>query len=296
MKTSEILLVPKITKVEWDMHRLKLTEKELRDFYKKENLNAEKIFDSHEKQKSSLKRIKQILEGCKVVERNSLTKEDVKNSKLVISFGGDNHFNYVSHFCDSNLVVGVNSDPERSVGAMTYFNVDSFEFFLPSLLNDDFEIEEWPRIEIEVDGKMIETLCVSEIFIGESDRVNMSRHILKLNGNEEEQKGSGIVVTTGTGSTGWYDSACRYIFSEGNKFGKTSKELRFVLTEPFNGKYSKYNMLNGVVKDGENLEIVSLSDSDAVLSIDSLKVLKLKEGSKVRLKIGKALSVIKYIN
>lgn len=58
MEFKKILIVPKITKVEWDMNRLGFTEKKLREFYRKENLNSEKIFDSHEKQKKSLEKIK----------------------------------------------------------------------------------------------------------------------------------------------------------------------------------------------------------------------------------------------
>ncbi len=121
----------------------------------------------------------------------------------------------------------------------------------------------------------------------------MSRHILKLGEEQEEQKGSGIVVATGVGSTGWYNSACRYLFSDGDFFQKTSKEFRYILTEPFNGKHSKYRLLHGSVKEGEELEILSLSDSEAIISIDSLKVLKLKEGARIRLRIGKSLRVIK---
>jgi len=293
MKTKEILIIPKITKVEWDMHRLDINEKQLINFYKKTGLNVDKIFDSHKRQKESLGKIKSILKDAQIVERNDLTKESVKNSSLVIAFGGDNHFQYVSHFLDEIPILGINSDPARSEGALTSFTIKDLDKILPLILENRFEIEDWTRIEVNVNGNKIKEPAISEIFIGEEKRFNMSRHILSVNGKSEEQKGSGLLITTGVGSTGWYNSASRYLFPNGDAFAKRKKEARFILTEPYKGKLSPLTMTNGVVKEKEEVEIVSLSDSQAFLSIDSLKLIKLKEGAKIKINIGRPLKVIK---
>jgi len=76
-------------------------------------------------------------------------------------------------------------------------------------------------------------------------------------------------------------------------FSKTSNEARFILTEPHNGKLSNYKLINGKIKDKQFLEIISLSNSSPYLSIDSLKLVKLREGAKIKIRIGKPLKVIK---
>jgi len=180
-----------------------------------------------------------------------------------------------------------------SEGKLTNFTLNEFEKILPRILNNSFETEPWTRLDIEIDGKTIDKQCVSEIFIGEEVRYNMSRHLIKVNGKQEEQKGSGILITTGAGSTGWYESALRYRKTKEEPFSKDKKEARFVLTEPFSGRLSKSKMAQGSFKGKENIEIISLSDSQAVLSIDSLEIIKLREGSKIKIKFGEDLKVIK---
>ena len=293
MKQQKILIVPKMTKFEWDMHRLKFTEKELTDFYFKERVNAEKIIESHKRQKESLEKIRSLLKNAEVIERDKLTRDLVEKYSFVISFGGDNHFQYITHFLDGTPILGINSDPKRSEGALTYVNTDELEEIVPFILEGNFETEEWTRLEIFLDGKKIEQLATSEVFIGEEKRFNMSRHIIKTNGKEEEQKGSGLLITTGVGSTGWYNSASRYLFPEGNNFSRQSKEARFILTEPYNGKLSKLKMINGKIKDNEEIEIISLSDAGAFLAIDSLALIPLKEGARIKVKIGRPLKVLK---
>ncbi len=293
MKPKEILIVPKLTKFEWDLKRLNLTESELSEFYKKERVNADKIIESHQRQKQSLKKIKDLLKDSDIIERDKITRDIIKKYELIISFGGDNHFQYVSHFLEDVPLLGINSDPERSEGALTSMNTDELEAFLPLILEKKFNIEKWTRLKISIDGKEIDDPAISEIYIGEERRFNMSRHVIKLNGATEEQKGSGLIITTGTGSTGWYNSASRYLFPNGNQFNKNADEARFILAEPYKGRLSSLMNIHGEIKDSQEIEVISLSDTQAFLSIDSLKLIKLREGAKIKVRIGKPLAVVR---
>ncbi len=293
MEDKKILIVPKITKVEWDLHRLGFTEDKLKEFYKKENLNVERIFESHKRQKENLERIKNLIIGATIVNRDGLNKYIINNYDLIIAVGGDNHFQYVSHFLENTPILGINSDPSRSDGALMMVSSEELEKILPNILRDYFEIENWTRLKISIDNKEIDELAISEIFIGEERRFNMSRNIIKVNGKSEEQKSSGLIIATGVGSTGWYNSACRYLFQEGDIFSKSLKEARFLLTEPHNGRLSSLKMTNGSIGEDEEIEIISLSDSSAYISIDSLKLIKLREGAKIKISIGEPLRVIR---
>ncbi len=294
MKTNEILIIPKMTKIECDMKRLRLSFNEILDFYKKEGLNLDKILCSHNLQKENLNKALSLVRESRMITRDELNKEIVKKYSLIISFGGDNHFQYVSHFLENVPILGINSDPVRSLGALTSMNTNEFETFLPEILNDKFRTEDWTRLKVTVDGKAGEYLAISEIFIGEERRISMSRHILNFKGKSEEQKGSGIIVSTGAGSSGWYDSAARFLFEGGNRFSKTENGARFILTEPFNGRLSNLRILHGNIGSGEKIEITSLSDSQAILSIDCLEFIKIREGAKIEIEIDRPLKVVRY--
>jgi hypothetical protein len=293
MKPNEILIVPKRTKLTLDMHRLGFPEETLKVFYEKEGLHAERIIASHKRQKAALDKLKSLLPGARVIWREEISKDIINKASLVIAFGGDNHFQYVSHFVEDTPILGINSDPQRSEGALTSLNIEEFEKILPLILNDELKLEEWTRLEAYIDGKRVLEQSIAEIFIGEKKRFQMSRHVLNINDNSEEQKGSGLLVTTGSGSTGWYNSASRYMFPEGNHFKRTEKEARFILAEPYRGKLTNPKIPHGTITGNQKIELTILSDDEPVLVIDAHKVVNLREGAKVTVKLGKPLKVVR---
>jgi len=200
---------------------------------------------------------------------------------------------YVSHFADNKLIIGINSDPKTSEGALTNFNIETFEAFLPNLLSGNYKIEEWTRLKAELNGKTLWPLITCDLFLGESERWNMSRHKIKFRDKEEEQKGSGLVVTTGAGSTGWYDSAVRFIKEKGEKISPLEKKGVFILTEPYKGKLSGCELMHEFFNENDKIEVHSLNDSKGVVSIDSLWVFNFNRGDKVVFSISdKPLKVI----
>jgi NAD kinase len=289
MDISKIVIVPKISKYEYDMRRYRLSSEEVIQKYRDENVDADKILRSHENQKGALRILKRFFPEKQFVSREEFTEEIAVNADMVIALGGDNHLQYVSHFVDNQLMMGINSDPEKSVGALTYFNATSFDRILKRLEEGDFVIEEWTRLEARLEaGIGYVGLATCDYFLGEKERKNMSRHIIVHNGRSEEQKGSGLLVVTGAGSTGWYTSASRYLHSDENDFPKTDRMARFVLAEPYvqpGRRLENYVMLCGSLKEGEELTVYSLNDSEGIISNDSLEETTFNRGSKAILKL-----------
>ncbi len=298
---KDILIVTKLSKFAFDLQRFSLTPTELIEKYKKEGANVSVIVSSHKRQQKALQQLEKIFSKNQFIRRQTLfilrdelTKAKIKDVKAVISFGGDNHFQYVAHFLDKQFLIGMNSDPARSDGALAYFTVQDIKRVLKKLEEGDFLIEEWTRLQIEINNKKIETLAVCEVFVGETARKDMSRHILLYKGKKEEQKSSGILIATGAGSTGWYDSSVRYLYRNGNKFSKTEKTVRFLVTEPYRGKISGFSLLEGELLPDEKLTIQSLNDSSGKILIDAQQEFDFQRGSTCRIQISKEpLRVIK---
>lgn len=278
MDTSKIIVVPKMSKYQWDMCRLGLSHEELAAEYSRQGVDAERMLSSHERQMESLRELETFLHETQFVQRDGLTKQLADNASLLISLGGDNHFQYVSRFLGNTPIMGINSDPLRSDGGLTYFTAREFERVLRCLEKDDFSVEGWTRLDASVNGGETCT-ATSEVYMGESERKNMSRHILEYRGITEEQKCSGLLVATGAGSSGWYSSACRYLHPEGNPFPRTSGYARFLVTEPFRGRLTRYPTPEGVLERGERLAVRSLNDSSGRLMCDSLDEYGFRMGS-----------------
>lgn len=276
------------------MHRLRSTPESIAAKYKREGVDIPKVMESHERQKKSLHELKKLFEEKQFVSRNDLTKRIVYNKDLVISLGGDNHFQYITHFVDSELIMGINSDPLASEGALTYFTTKNFERILKKLQNDKFEVEEWTRLEAKLNGSKVER-ATDSYFLGEYSRIKASTHILEFRGKKERQKCAGLIVATGAGSTGWFNSACRYIHHKGKKFPKTKKCAEFLVTEAYRGKINKYSMLSGTIKKDDELIVHSLNDDKGILIADSMNAEhNFNEGAKAVIRISdKPLRVVR---
>jgi hypothetical protein len=294
MDLSRLLVAPKVSKFEWDLNRYGVTSRELIRKYEREGVDTDRILKSHEQQKDALREFKRLFPDATYVARGQITRKLVDKALLVVSLGGDNHFQYVSHFVEKTLMIGVNLDPSRSEGMLNSLPASQAEDLRRKLEDKGLKnFESWTRIQIALDGVKLAHLAVSEVYMGESLRSNMSRHVLFKGRRREEQKCSGIVFSTGSGSTGWYDSAARYLFPKGAAFSKRVTEIRFVLTEPYSGKLARSKMKHGVIRPTEKIKVLSLNDSSGVLMIDAQKEYKFSEGSVAVVSQGMPLRVLK---
>ncbi len=260
-----ILIVSKQSKYEYEREKFGLSDTDLREKYKNENANLEAILSSHEAQLRSRAQLKELMPNADIISMKELTKP-ISGYDLVISFGGDNSFTYVSHFVGSTPLMGVNSDPTRSTGALCAWNSQDLGNVTARIMDGKYEIQEWPRLQATIDGKTI-TPTTSEYFFGEKESKDMTRHVLVYRGKKYEQKNSGVVIATGAGSTGWYDSANKYLFPQGNQFSKTEKKAVFIIREPYKPKPDE--ALAGELLPGEKLIIHSLNDAHGCVSADS---------------------------
>jgi NAD kinase len=284
MDLRRMALVPKMSKYEWDRHCFGLDHEGLLTKYRQEGVDMESILASHERQRAALAHVTQRLGAATVLARDDVTRAVNDRFDLVISLGGDNHFQYLTHFLTTTPILGMNSDVQTSVGALTPFLPEHTDTLLARLEADEYEIEEWTRLAAQVNGHAIEyATCI--YFIGEAERQFMSRHILEVQGQREEQKGAGLLVVTGAGSTGWYDSACRYQFPDGNAFPPTAPFARFLLTEPYRGRLSGHDLRHGELRPGEELHVHSLNDDRGLIGSDSIEVYPANRGTHILIRL-----------
>ena len=291
-----ILIVAKQSKYEFEQQKFGLSHDELVKKYSKERANLNAILSSHEKQLQVRECLTRIVPNSSIClmdkAPNFLDDADAPAKDyydLIIVLGGDNSFTYVSNYISNywlnNIpILGVNSDPERSVGCLTRWaiNNDQDVFDMVEMLDfGEFDIKSWTRLGATIDGRLI-TPATSEYFFGERMRKNMSRHILVYKGVEHEQKCSGIIFATGAGSTGWYRSATR-----GDTWEVEERIARFATTEPYNSP-----VMHGEIEEGEEIVLYSLNDSEGYVSVDSWEEEPFTRGSEARIHLGEPLNIV----
>ncbi len=144
-----------------------------------------------------------------VLYRADLHNFEHPKADLLIVVGGDGTFLEASHYIhDKTPILGINSDPERSVG---YFCIASGETF-PEILRNINGIKQTKlnRLELILDGEKLPELVLNDVLVAHPHVAAMTRYKLFVNNEEEYHKNSGLLIATAAGSTAW-------IYEEGGK-------------------------------------------------------------------------------
>ena len=192
---------------------------------------------------------------------NSTLKGKASNYDFVIALGGDNSYTYVSHYVGDTPIVGINSDPTRSIGALCGWSSQDLKDVVSKLKSEKYIVEKWPRLEVEIDGK--KTIpATNEYYFGRTDALQMSRHILVYKDQKHEHKCTSIIFSVGAGSTGWYHSASHDYWKiqgkDNDHFAKTENRAVFFVREPY--RYDEEEIIrSGEILPGETVTLHSLN-------------------------------------
>jgi hypothetical protein len=220
---------------------------------------------------------------------------------VIISIGGDNHFIHISHYADdSHFIMGINSDTATSSGALLQFDPASFrEAAKGGLDTSRFDYEEWTRIDGELiypDGRKTRTVpCTSEISVRNSYPDTMSRYLIRKEGTEwEDQKSSGLILSTGAGSTGWFKNCLSAEDRSKAVFPKDASFFKFVAREP--GSRNKYKFMMGDVERGSYLELISEMEGEISIDANPDRTFEFAPGCTARFYLSESrLKVVKAI-
>lgn len=226
-----------------------------------------------EKHLSTLRNIDNLLKDKihKIINVGDLKTKDFENVDLVITIGGDGTFIKASSFINNNMpLLGINSEPDKSEGALTSLKENELHLLL-DILKGEYSIDIKDRVKILLNGKCIDEHALNEVYIGTFSHFHVSRYIIKHDGKEEEHRSSGILFVTKHGSTAWYKSAGGQPYSDSNK-------IAFLVREPFSGNVFKPVLLQGYLNKGEKIVIENMRHDNGIVAIDSHKVYELEYG------------------
>ncbi len=210
--------------------------------------------------------------------KNTLSKKDLIDIDFVVAIGGDGTVLSASHYLVDKPILTVNSSPKTSEGVLTKIPIDKIYDKLDEI-KENISVEKLERISVFINNKKIPLLALNEVFIANKKSYLISKYKIKFNGGEEIQRSSGLIFSTGTGSTAWFKSA------GGKPFNPNAKFVKMIVREPYEGKFSRFLLKKLTLKEDDFIEVVPMVES--VLAVDSIREFKLRRGDVVRIKISK---------
>ncbi|MFX0060952.1 MAG: hypothetical protein ACFFC7_02055 [Candidatus Hermodarchaeota archaeon] len=195
-------------------------------------------------------------------ERKNLKIPKINKWDLVVTLGEDKTFLTASNLIQGKTsVLGIHTNPATE----TYFLATSalnLEQTINQILDGHLQPISLPRIKVK--GKPFFSLA--DLYFGRNHGWRTSKYALLLeNGTWEHQQSSGVIITTGLGSTGGYGS-----ITGGDLFSPLSPELRFIIWAPYLvGRLTTTTKIKGKITKDKPLLLRNLVEKGIIFSYDS---------------------------
>lgn len=236
----------------------------------------------------------------KVIFRDFLPTYIFTENDMVVVVGQDGLVANTAKYVSGLPIMAINPDAKQYDGVLLAFTPDTFKQSMQDLLKHKYSTESIVMAEALLDdGQRL--LAFNDLFIGAASHVS-SRYTIQFKGKEEQQSSSGIIVSTGAGSTGWLSS----VFNMANNVGQylhqgqkkgpqgitfqwDEDKLIFVVREPFLSQVTQADIGFGVISKNQKLTITSKMPNNGVIFSDGVEAdfLKFNTGSTVTIGVAK---------
>ncbi len=233
-----------------------------------------------------------------VIERGFLPNFMFGPSDIVVALGQDGVVANTMKYLNNHPLIGVNPDAKRYDGILLPFTADD----LPAVLRE-VAVERRPFRTVTMakaalaNGQVLH--AVNDLFIGARSHTSAIYEIAA--GTQKEiQSSSGVIVSTGLGSTAWFKSIVTGSLAIAGAFGGqaggapyspqdwNSTELRFAVREPFPSRTSQVRLVYGSLRKSEQLRMRSLMPENGVIFSDGIETDRLDFNSGTEVQIGVA--------
>lgn len=198
--------------------------------FQRRDISVARWRKAHLAHQLTLKRVQQTLRalGAKItVLRSPGVVFDATDASLVVTVGGDGTLLAASHHVGSIPILGVNSSPEHSVGFFCPAHIGNLEPTLERALDGTLTSVALSRMQVSVNGRIVSRRVLNEALFCHAIPAATSRYVVSFRGKSEEQRSSGVWVSTAAGSTGAARSA------GGRLLPFTSRQLQLIVREPY---------------------------------------------------------------
>lgn len=232
----------------------------------------------------------------KVINRSFLPTYIFTENDLVLVIGQDGLVANTAKYVNGQPIIGINPDERRYDGVLLKHNPESFKNLLKKVLKNNYETIQVTMAKATLnDGQTL--LAFNDFYIGADSHIS-SRYTIQFGSKKEQQSSSGILVSTGAGSSGWLSSVFN-MANNINNYNKRDKKnlkktldwdaqrLAFVVREPFRSKMSQTNIGFGMISPKQKLKIESNMPSKGVIFSDGIETdfLNFNSGSIVEIGI-----------
>ncbi len=215
----------------------------------------------------------------KTIDRSFLPNFDFGRCLLVVVIGQDGLVANTAKYVGDLPIIGVNPDPSRYDGVLLPFEVRQTRAIVRRTIEGRPKLREVTLAEVNTnEGQRM--LAFNDFFVGCASHVS-ARYTLEVADQVEPQSSSGILVSTGAGSTGWLSSLVNMTsgfnqFVGGDPVPRIEmrwedRRLVWAVREPFRSKHSATNLVAGFLEEEDELVVGSQMPTSGVIFSDGVE-------------------------
>ncbi|MBI3372126.1 MAG: sugar kinase [Betaproteobacteria bacterium] len=200
---------------------------------------------------------------------------------VVLALGQDGLVANIMKYLEGQPLAGLNPEPSRYDGVLLPFDARDLETLLPEFIADRRPIKEVTMACATLTDR--QTLyAVNDLFIGPRTHTS-ARYEIRHGARHEVQSSSGVIVSTGLGSTAWMKSVITGSSAIASAWAHRKPELdytplpwnadrlQFAVREPFPSKTSGAELAFGLIERGEHLSLRSFMPENGVIFSDGIE-------------------------
>ncbi len=181
-------------------------------------------------------------------------------------------------------ILGINPDPQRVDGILIPFAVEEAGEWVARAVAGRTALRRVTMAQAALnDGQVL--YAFNDLFVGPRSHVS-ARYRIEYAGRAEDQSSSGLIVSTGAGSTGWLQSvvtgAARVTAGitgaditppapESYRLPWEADELYFAVREPFTSRTSQASLVFGKLSARQTLVLRSYMPENGVIFSDGIE-------------------------
>ena len=204
---------------------------------------------------------------------------------LVVTVGQDGLVANTVKYLSDQAIIGVNPDPDRWDGVLLPFRGKDAGKIIRDVLAQKRRVKEITLAQAALtNGQTL--YAVNDLFIGPKSHTS-ARYSLECGGEGETQSSSGVIVSTGLGSTGWLKSILAgaraltrlagglpdeaHAKNDDGHFPWSADYLLYSVREPFPSRTTSVSMAFGRIEMDRPLIITSMMATGGVIFSDGME-------------------------
>jgi NAD kinase len=214
-----------------------------------------------------------------LLERNLIPTFEFRKEDLIVTLGQDGLVANTAKYVGPQPIIAINPEPTRFDGVLLPFQVNEAKAAVTRVIEEKAKIRRITLAEAQLnDGQRL--LAFNDFFIGARSHIS-ALYRIKHKTRSEIQSSSGVLVSTGAGSTGWVSSVfnmaggvatfCGGSAGQAVRLSWEDQRLLYVVREPFLSRHSQVGLVAGMLDQGEELILESLMPTAGVVFSDGVE-------------------------